>query len=101
MKVNPIGDKIACIDLKDWVLTDFATELTDIPYSSECCKLWYCYVGSNYKLKVNDHSTKYTMKVGALKHFRLILSSIEKAHIYIFYSLFLKNSWVFLDKRMD
>lgn len=81
MKVNPIGDKIACIDLKDWVLTDFATELTDIPYSSECCKLRYCYVGSNYKLKVNDHSTKYTMKVGALKHFRLTLSSIEKAHI--------------------
>lgn len=67
------------IDLKDWVSTDFATELTDIPYSSECCKLRYCYVGSNYKLKVNDHSTKYTMKVGALKHFRLILSSIEKA----------------------
>lgn len=30
MKVNPIGDKIACIDLKDWV--SFHTPLNVVNY---------------------------------------------------------------------
>lgn len=83
MKVNPIGDKIACISILKigcqlillQNLQTFHTPLNVVNYDI------VIYVGSNYKLKVNDHSTKYTMKVGALKHFRLILSSIEKAHI--------------------
>lgn len=65
------------------MLIDFVIEFIDILYFFECCKLWYCYVGFNYKFKVNDYFIKYIMKVGVLKYFRLILFSIEKVYIVL------------------